>query len=101
MDGKSAASLALLALTLIGTPVSQPAEAAQLCGERGDILKQLEQAHAETPRALGLTTDGGVIEVLVSPRGGWTILVTYPKRPTCVIAVGEAWETLPIGGQAA
>jgi hypothetical protein len=112
MDGKSAASrnrgrqagfagITVLLLALLGTPASQAAEAAQLCGERSEILKRLEQAHAETPQALGLTTDGAVIEVLVSPKGGWTILATYPKRPTCVIAVGKAWETLPIGGQAA
>ena len=28
----------------------------------------------------------------MSPEGGWTMLVTYPKRPTCVVAMGEAWE---------
>jgi hypothetical protein len=101
MDRKSAALPALLALALIAVPAGQPAVAAQLCGERSEILRKLEQAHAEIPQALGLTTDGAVIEVLVSPKGGWTILATYPKRPTCVIAVGKAWETLPIGGQAA
>ena len=46
----------------------------------------------ETPQALGLSQDGGLLEVLVSPSGGWTILLTYPKRPTCVIATGAGWE---------
>jgi hypothetical protein len=77
---------------LLGSPV----EAARLCGERGAILKSLEQRHQETPRALGLSADGGVLEILVSPSGGWTILVTYPKRPTCVVAVGEAWQPLQL-----
>ncbi len=31
---------------------------------------------------------------MVSPSGGWTILVTYPKRPSCVVATGEGWENL-------
>ena len=66
------------------------------------ILKRLEQRHEETPQALGLSADGGVLEVLVSPEGGWTILVTYPKRPTCIVAVGEAWQLLQLtGGQGA
>jgi hypothetical protein len=27
--------------------------------------------------------------------------VTYPKRPTCVVAVGEAWQMLQLVGQPA
>jgi hypothetical protein len=85
-----------------GTMLSQPAEAApRLCGDRDQILKRLEQAREETPQALGLSGDGGVIEVLVSPEGGWTILLTYPRRPTCVVATGESWQMLQLAGQPA
>jgi hypothetical protein len=104
--GRRAAQLlgpiAFTALALLGgSLVSAPADAAQLCGDRGEILKRLEQGHEETRRALGLSADGGVLEILVSPKGGWTMLVTYPKRPTCVVAVGEAWQTLQLAGQPA
>jgi hypothetical protein len=93
--------LAALAL-LCGAMLSQPVEAAaRLCGDRDQILKRLEQAHEETPQAIGLAGDGGVLEVLVSPNGGWTMLVTYPKRPTCVVAAGAAWEMLQIAGEPA
>ena len=88
------ATLAFAGGILLGSPV----EAARLCGERGAILKSLEQKHQETRQALGLSADGGVLEILVSPSGGWTILVTYPKRPTCVVAVGEAWQALQLAG---
>jgi hypothetical protein len=88
-------ALALFAFAS-GALLSPPAEAAALCGDRDEILKRLEQRHEETPQALGLSSDGGVLEVLVSPSGGWTILVTYPKRPTCVVAVGEAWQPLQL-----
>ncbi len=92
--------IAFAALALLGgSLVSAPAQAAQLCGDRGEILKRLEQGHEERRRALGLSADGGVLEILVSPKGGWTMLVTYPKRPTCVVAVGEAWQTLQLAGQ--
>ena len=38
----------------------------------------------------------------MSPDGGWTMLVTYPSKPTCVIAVGQAWQMLQLtGGQPA
>ena len=90
-------SLALAAFAFAGGVVLSPsAEAARLCGDRDQILKRLEQRHEETRQALGLSSDGGVLEVLVSPSGGWTILVTYPKRPTCVVAVGEAWQDLQL-----
>jgi hypothetical protein len=93
---------AVTALALLGSSViSPPAQARQLCGDRGELLKRLEQGHEETRRALGLSADGGVLEILVSPKGGWTMLVTYPKRPTCVIAVGEAWQMLQLAGEPA
>jgi hypothetical protein len=85
-----------------GAVVTTPAEATKVCGDRDVILKRLEQRHEETPQALGLSSDGGVLEVLVAPDGGWTILVTYPKRATCIVAVGEAWQTLQLtAGQGA
>ncbi len=93
-----------VALALLGSSLMSPAaQAAPLCGDRDQILQQLAQLHHEKPSALGLSADGGVLEVLVSPEGGWTILVTYPKRSlgTCVVAVGQAWEALQALGQPA
>lgn len=79
-----------------------PADAAsKLCGDRDQILDRLARGFDEKPQAIGLSADGGVLEVLVSPEGGWTILVTYPKRPTCVVAAGEAWTVLQLAGQPA
>jgi hypothetical protein len=99
--GAGPIGLAALAL-LCGSVFSQPAAAApKLCGDRVQILKRLEQVHQETPQAIGLAGDGALVEVLVSPEGGWTMLVTYPRRPTCVVAAGAAWEMLQIAGQPA
>jgi hypothetical protein len=96
------AALVLVCGSLGSVLVSAPAQAApKLCGDRHQILERLEQAHEETPQALGLSGDGGVIEVLVSPEGGWTMLITYPRRPTCVVATGEAWQMLQLAGQPA
>jgi hypothetical protein len=92
--------IAFTALALLGGSLVNPAEAAtKVCGDRNQILQRLEQGHQEKPQALGLSADGGVLEILVSPQGGWTILVTYPKRPTCVVAVGEAWQMLQLVGR--
>jgi len=37
----------------------------------------------------------------VSPDGAWTILVTYPKQPSCILAVGEGWQVLELVGRPA
>lgn len=101
-------SVAAVALALGGLGAGSllgatPAAAAgtQVCGDRAEILARLEQRHRETRQALGLSADGGVVEVLVSPQGGWTILLTYPDKPTCVMAVGEAWQGLVLTGERA
>jgi hypothetical protein len=84
-----------------GSAAGGPAEAVRICGERDVLLQQFAMEHDEKPQALGLGADGGLIEVLVSPEGGWTMLVTYPQRPTCVVAMGEAWEMLQLAGDPA
>ncbi len=87
-------TLSLIVAGFLWTAAAPQAAAQTLCGERAEILDRLEQQFAETPQAIGLSEDGGLVEVMVSPSGGWTILVTYPKRPSCVVATGEGWESL-------
>jgi hypothetical protein len=87
--------------SVTGSAAAGPANAVRICGERDVLLEQFAVQHRERPLALGLGADGGVIEVLVGPDGGWTMLVTYPERPTCVVAMGEAWEMLELAGDPA
>jgi hypothetical protein len=94
----AAAALALAAM--LGAPGAAQAGRA-FCGDREQILDRLQQKHHETPQALGLSADGGLLELLVSPEGGWTILVTYPARPSCIVAVGQKWQTLALAGEPA
>ncbi len=89
-------TLSLIVAGFLWTAAAPRAEAQTLCGERAEILERLERQFAETPQAIGLSEDGALVEVVVSPTGGWTILVTYPKRPSCVVATGKGWETLLI-----
>jgi hypothetical protein len=107
--GKLRGLVALSMAALIGGAViggaarsaaAEPPNAVRICGERAVLIEQFAAQHRETPQALGLGADGGIIEVLVSPDGGWTMLVTYPDRPTCVVAMGEAWEVQLAGDPA-
>ena len=84
----------LAALVLAVAPENRPAAAAPACGERARLLEHLDQNFAEKRQAIGLSADGGVLEILASSNGSWTILITYPNRPTCVIATGQGFENI-------
>lgn len=84
-----AAILFLLLLPLIS------AQASPVCGDRQKVIDSLSAKYSEQPVAIGVTANGGVIEVLKAPDGEtWTILFTYPSGPSCLVASGEAWQEL-------
>ncbi len=84
----------LAALVVIG--FSLPASAQQsVCGKREDVLKQLSIRYSEAPAAMGLSSTGGMVEVLTSRAGGsWTIIMTMPSGVSCLVAAGENWESV-------
>ncbi len=74
---------------------SLPISASPVCGDRDKVLAALAADYAEQPVAVGVEANGGVIEVLEAPDGStWTIILTYPKGPTCLMASGDSWQNL-------
>lgn len=75
---------------------SNEAEAQMVCSERDKFLKHLGgDQYKEAPVAMGLASNGSVLEVLASKEGDtWTIILTMPNGTSCVVASGEAWEDL-------
>lgn len=71
-----------------------PAAAQRFCVVRNDFVAFLARAHQETPRAMGMTTSGRIIELLVSDKGSFTIIVTSAEGIACLIFVGEGWQTI-------
>ncbi|MFM2129220.1 MAG: hypothetical protein RL477_766 [Pseudomonadota bacterium] len=66
------------------------------CAPRATMLAQLQGDYRESPVAMGLANNGGVIEVLRSQdRGSFSIIITMPDGVTCMVAAGERWEDLP------
>ena len=91
-----AIGIALIAFAAVPAQAQQTQQTQQLCGERAKLMPHLEQKFSERPIAMGLTAKGAVLEVLTSPSGSWTFLVTEPSGRTCLVASGESWESLPI-----
>ena len=84
-----------LILASILTTLSIPAMAQVVCSERGKFLERLATGYEESPVAMGLASNGSVLEVLASDGGSWTIIVTTPGGKSCVVATGKAWEEVP------
>jgi hypothetical protein len=88
--------LRIIAAVLIATSLALPASAQSVCGERGKFLEHLGSNYQEGPVAMGLVSNGSVLEVLTSEKGSWTIIVTQPDGKSCVVAAGESWENVPL-----
>ncbi len=95
--GPGAYGLAVIAAAFLFTAIlgGSPASAQAVCGDHGEILAKLQKFHSETPRAIAVSADGRLLEVVVSATGTWSILITRPNRRTCVVATGDSWESLP------
>lgn len=70
--------------------------AGQPCLLHDDALRILAEKYDETPVAVGLANNGGLLEILASKDGAtWTILVTVPGGATCMVSAGENWRVAP------
>ena len=83
-----------IVLTLAVTVFATSAVAQTVCAPRATFVDQLGEKYDENPVSVGLTATGSMIEVLAAKNGSWTILITKPGGPTCLISHGEAWQTV-------
>jgi hypothetical protein len=59
---------------------------------RADVVEQLSTRYAEAQAAVGVTQEGGVVEVFTSTDGStWTLVLTKPDGTSRVVAAGETW----------
>ncbi|MHA1566908.1 MAG: hypothetical protein ACTSX7_16480 [Alphaproteobacteria bacterium] len=85
-----------LSALAIATPVLAQTGQQRACSTRVDLLKRLGQVYSEDPVALGIATNGGMLEVLSTQNGStWTIIITMPDGNSCMFASGESWQAIP------
>ena len=83
----------LLPALLLATSLVAPAQAQSRlpCGPHEVLVKALEERFEEKVSFLGGTSQGHLLEIVLSKRGSWTILITTPTGVSCLIADGDAW----------
>jgi hypothetical protein len=79
------------AALLLALFAASPAGA--VCADREAMAGRLAAGWHETRQSVGLSASGAVLETYANPETGtWTITMTTPGGPTCIVAAGEAWE---------
>ncbi len=79
--------LVLLAFLLPTNALAQHA----FCADRQQIIDKLKERYEEVPRYTAIATPAAILEILISPSGTYTVIVTSPGSPTCLVASGKHW----------
>ena len=86
-------TLGLAILVLAAERVT--AQTQRACAPRDSVLSRLADKYGETRKSIGLGTNNQMVEVFASDdSGSWTITVTLPNGMTCLMATGQAYETM-------
>ncbi|MFY0619331.1 MULTISPECIES: hypothetical protein [Roseobacteraceae] len=86
-------ALCFILSIVIATPAT--AQNFRNCAARDLVVERLAEKYGESRQALGLGTQGAVVEIFASAvSGSWTITVTMANGSTCLVATGRAYEAL-------
>src|SRR5690606_26469272 len=82
-----------LAVAAVLTADRAEALAGHTCLPQAELLaKQLGAQYGEHLVAAGVDANGGLLQVYSNAESGtWTIAVTVPEGPTCIMSAGEGW----------
>lgn len=70
------------------------------CGKHQIIKEKLEKKFGETVIAMGLQSNGQLLEIYVSVKtSSWTILNVTPDGNACIVSAGKNWFNVipPVG----
>ncbi|MGJ8623479.1 MAG: hypothetical protein ACSHW1_11935 [Yoonia sp.] len=63
------------------------------CADHAQVVSALAARYGESRQSIGLSNDNTVVEVFASTdTGTWTITITQPGGPTCLVAAGQAYQ---------
>ncbi len=91
---RSTAFVAVFAVASLAFDGVAFAQQQRACASRDAALQHLAKKYSEEPVAIGLANNGGVLEVLSSDGGSWTIILTMPNGVSCMLATGQSWEAI-------
>ena len=84
----------LAVLALIASTAGATAQQGRNCAPREMVIARLAEKYGESRQSIGLGPGNQVVETFASTAGSWTITVTDTQGVTCLVASGQAFETL-------
>ncbi|MFT5742009.1 MAG: hypothetical protein ACI86S_000064 [Paracoccaceae bacterium] len=68
------------------------------CAPHDIVVERLADSYGESRQSIGIGANNTVVEVFAAlDTGSWTITVTAPGGPTCMVASGQAFQVLADG----
>ena len=90
-------TLAILGFAAAMLSWTGPASAQQACASHDEVTMQLETQFDEMIIGRGLASAGKrMLELFVSEKGSWTLMISEPNGRSCVLGSGESWHQLPL-----
>ena len=83
----------VILLVLCADATRAVAQPQVVCSTHDEIVNLLKVTFAETPVSAALTDNGQMLEVFASDKGSWTMVITVPGGPSCMMATGQNWQT--------
>ena len=83
------------ALIFLGYAPEVATASATVCMERKIMVEYLQKEHDEVSVSYGLLMDGLLFEILASPKGTWTVLLSHSAGKSCIYASGVDWSNPP------
>lgn len=83
---------AVSAAALAIAPTAASAQAVSACAPQETLADKLGQEFGEAVTAQGVDGNGNLVQVFASDDGTWTIAVTLPGGPSCIVSSGEGWD---------
>jgi hypothetical protein len=65
------------------------------CAKHSMMLNLLTKKYSEKQVATGTVNEDRLMQLFVSPKGSWTLLMTKTDGEACIVAAGQNWEALP------
>jgi hypothetical protein len=84
------------AIAVLGVAAATNASAsATVCGEAELLVEVLDGRDQERQRSMGMTAKGELLELYVAVDGTWSVLMTGLDGGACIVADGDAEESIP------
>ncbi|MBK20203.1 MAG: hypothetical protein CMM52_15335 [Rhodospirillaceae bacterium] len=60
------------------------------------LTRQLTDQYDERRAGVGITNGNAMMQLFTSPKGSWTLVLTFPGGPSCIAGAGENWRRLKL-----